>query len=69
MKQFANRFKEEHMTISTFNSEVMVHIWKRVELPLLERLKYVRLLFTSEGRVEGETDTQTSAVSVVIWVL
>lgn len=69
MKQFANRFKDEHMTISTFNSEVMVLIWKRVELPLLERLKYVRLLFTSEGRVEGETDTQTSAVSVVIWVL
>lgn len=52
--------------------------WKKVECPLwvrggilpqVEELKYLRVLFISEGWMEQEIDREISAASAVIWTL
>ena len=36
-------------------------------LPQVEKFKYLRVLFTSEGKMEGEVDRRISAASAVMW--
>ncbi|KAL1263714.1 hypothetical protein QQF64_006453, partial [Cirrhinus molitorella] len=58
------------MKISTSKSEAMVLDWKKVACPLqvggeflpqVEEFKYLRVLFTSEGRMEREIDRRIGA--------
>ncbi len=64
------------MRISTSKSEAMVLSRKKVAYPLqvggmflpqVEEFKYLEVLFTSEGRMEWETDRWIGAASAVIW--
>nr|XP_054599772.1 uncharacterized protein LOC129164266 [Nothobranchius furzeri] len=66
------------MRISSSKSETMVLIRKRVEcllrvgdevLPQVEEFKYLRVLFTSEGKLECEIDRWIGAASAVMRVL
>ena len=38
-------------------------------LPQVEEFKYLRVLFTSEGRMEREIDRRIGAASAVMWTL
>ena len=64
------------MRISTSKSETMVLSRKRVECPLrvgneilLQVEEYLRVLLTSEGRMEREIDRQIDAVSAIMRAL
>ncbi|XP_029984805.1 uncharacterized protein LOC115415389 [Sphaeramia orbicularis] len=66
------------MKINTSKSEAMVLSRKRVECPLrvgedvlsqVDEFKYLRILFTSEGRMEREVDRQIGAASTVMRTL
>ena len=70
--------KCEGMRIRTSKSEIMVLSQKRVEcflwvgskiLPQVEEFKYLRVLFTSNGRMQQEINRQISAVSAVVQTL
>ncbi|KAK0145481.1 putative uncharacterized transposon-derived protein F52C9.6 [Merluccius polli] len=75
---FAAECKVAGMRISTSKSESMVLNRKRVEctlrvrdeiLPQVEEFKYLGVLFTSEGRMEGEIDRQIGPASAVMRTL
>ncbi|TWW62742.1 hypothetical protein D4764_04G0013890 [Takifugu flavidus] len=66
------------MRISTCKSESMVLAQKKVEcllrvgeevLPQVEEFKYLRILFTSEGRMEREINRRIGAASAVMQAL
>ena len=66
----------ESAGMRTSESETMVLRWKRVEchlqvesevLPQVEELKYLGVLFISEGTVKQEIDWQICATSAVMW--
>ncbi|XDV26977.1 hypothetical protein PO909_030586 [Leuciscus waleckii] len=72
---FAAGCEAAGMRISTSKSEAMVLSRKRVACPLqvggeflpqVEEFKYLGVLFTSEGRLERETDRRISAASAVM---
>ena len=59
--------------VSTSKSEAMVLCWKMVDcalqvgsesLPQAREFKYLRVLFTSEGKMEWEMDRRFSVASV-----
>ncbi|KAK3519769.1 hypothetical protein QTP70_003908 [Hemibagrus guttatus] len=63
------------MRVSTSKSEAMVLDWKKVActlqvggelLPQVEEFKYLRVLFTSEGRMDRETDRRIGAAEAVM---
>ena len=75
LDQFAAECEAAGMRISTSKSESMVLNRKRVEctirvvdeiLPQVEEFKYLRVLFTSEGRMEREIDRRIGAASAVM---
>ena len=66
------------MRISTSKSAAMFLSWKRMDCPLqvgeellpqVKELKYLGVLFTSEGEIEREIDRQIGAASAVMWML
>ena len=66
------------MRISTSKSEAMVLSRKKVEcslwvreeiLPQVKEFKYLKVLFTSEGKMEWEIDMQIGAASAVMRTL
>ena len=66
------------MRVSTSKSKAMILCWKKVDcslwvgnelLPQVKEFKYLRVLFTSEGKMEREVDRQISAASALMWVL
>jgi len=64
------------MKISSSKSEAMVLNWKECSLwvgdeslPHAEELKYLGILFTSDGRLKGEKDRRTGVSSAVSSVL
>ncbi len=74
--RIAAEFDAAGMRISTSKSEAMVLSRKKVACPLqvggvslsqVEEFKYLGVLFTSEGRMEWETDRWIGAASAVIW--
>ncbi|TWW55951.1 hypothetical protein D4764_09G0010010 [Takifugu flavidus] len=75
LDRFAAACEAAGMKISTSKSEAMVLNRKKVEcllrvkeeiLPQVEEFKYLRVLFTSEGRMEQEIDRQIGAASAVM---
>ncbi|TWW77405.1 hypothetical protein D4764_12G0007950 [Takifugu flavidus] len=75
---FAAAFEVAGMKISTSKSEAMVLNRKEVGcllqvkeeiLPQVEEFKYLRVLFTSEGRMEQEIDRRIGAASTVMQTL
>ncbi|TWW77426.1 hypothetical protein D4764_12G0008160 [Takifugu flavidus] len=54
--------------ISTSKSEAVVRVKEEI-LPQVEEFKYLRVLFTSEGRMEQEIDRRIGAASAVMWTL
>ncbi|TWW63118.1 hypothetical protein D4764_03G0001260 [Takifugu flavidus] len=75
LDRFATACEVAGMRISTSKSEAMILNRKKVEcllrvkeeiLPQVEEFKYLRVLFTSEGRMEQEIDRRIGAVSAVI---
>ncbi|TWW63115.1 hypothetical protein D4764_03G0001230 [Takifugu flavidus] len=78
LDRFATACEVAGMRISTSKSEAMVLNWKKVKcllqvkeeiLPQVEEFKYLRVLFTSEGRIEQEIDRRIGAASAVIRIL
>ncbi|TWW81867.1 hypothetical protein D4764_01G0016820 [Takifugu flavidus] len=78
LDRFAAACEAAGMKISTSKSEAMVLNQKKVEcllqvkeeiLPQVEELKYLGVLFTSEGRMEQETDRPIGAASAVMRTL
>ena len=76
--RFAAECEAAEMRISTSKFEAMVLDRKKVAcslqagrelLPQVERFKYLGVLFTSEGRMERETDRWISAAAAVMWLL
>ncbi len=66
------------MRISASKSEAMVLCWKMVDcslwvwselLPQAKEFKYLRVLFTSEGKMEHEMDRWIGAASAVMQAL
>ena len=73
LERFAAKCEAGGMRISTSKSETMVLSRKRVERPLqvgneiLPQVEeYLGVLFTSEGRMERETDGRIGAASAVL---
>ncbi len=63
--QFTAEYEATGMRISTSKSETMLLSWKRVDCPLrvgeellpqVEEFKDLKVLFTSEGKMEQEID-------------
>ncbi|KAK0138543.1 hypothetical protein N1851_024925 [Merluccius polli] len=78
LDRFAADCEAAGMRISTSKSESMVLNRKRVKctlwvrdeiLPQVEEFKYLRVLFTSEGRMEREIDRRIGAASAVMRTL
>ena len=78
LERFAAECEAARMKISTSKSETRVFSWKRVECPLrvgnenlpqVEELKYLRVLFTSEGQMEQEIDRWIGAASALMQAL
>ncbi|TWW66932.1 hypothetical protein D4764_20G0009640 [Takifugu flavidus] len=76
--QFAAECEAAGRGISTSKSESMVFPLKKVEclprvgeevLPQVEEFKYLRILFTSKGRMEREIDRRIGATSAVMRAL
>ncbi|KAF7225184.1 tyrosine aminotransferase, partial [Nothobranchius furzeri] len=77
-ERFAAECEAAGMRISSSRSETMVLNWKRVEcllrvrdevLPQVEEVKYLGVLFTSEGKLEREIDRWIGAASAVMRAL
>ena len=77
LEEFAAECESAGMRSSISKSEVMVLNRKRVDGPLsvrevmlpgVEELKHLRILFTSEGSIERETDRCIRAASAVMLV-
>ncbi|KAI3364813.1 hypothetical protein L3Q82_000923 [Scortum barcoo] len=75
LERFAAECEAAGMRISTSKSEAMVLDRKRVACPLrvggevlpqVEEFKYLRVLFTSEGKMEREIDRRIGAASAVM---
>ncbi|KAI3363814.1 hypothetical protein L3Q82_001419 [Scortum barcoo] len=75
LERFAAECEAAGMRISTSKSEAMVLDRKRVACPLqvggevlpqVEEFKYLGVLFTSEGKIERETDRRIGAASAVM---
>uniref|UniRef100_A0A8C6M1L2 Reverse transcriptase domain-containing protein n=1 Tax=Nothobranchius furzeri TaxID=105023 RepID=A0A8C6M1L2_NOTFU len=75
LERFAAECEAAGMRISSSKSETMVLIRKRVEcllwvrdevLPQVEEFKYLRVLVTSEGKLEHEIDWHIGAASAVV---
>ncbi|KAI3367665.1 hypothetical protein L3Q82_026507 [Scortum barcoo] len=75
LERFAAECEAAGMRISTSKSEAMVLDRKRVACPLqvggevlpqVEEFKYLRVLFTSEGKIEREIDRRIGAASAVM---
>ncbi|KAK3543929.1 hypothetical protein QTP70_031842 [Hemibagrus guttatus] len=73
--RFAAECEEAGMRVSTSKSEAMVLDRKKVActlqvggevLPLVEEFKYLRVLFTSEGRMDREIDRRIGAAAAVM---
>uniref|UniRef100_A0A8C6PI18 Reverse transcriptase domain-containing protein n=1 Tax=Nothobranchius furzeri TaxID=105023 RepID=A0A8C6PI18_NOTFU len=78
LERFAAECEAAGMRISSSNSETMVLIQKRVEcllwvrdevLPQVEELKYLGVLFSSEGKLEREIDRRIGVASAVMRAL
>jgi len=76
--QFAAECEADGMRVSTSKSEAMVHCQKTVEcslrvgselLPQAKELKYLGVLFTSEGKMKWEMDRRIGVVSAVMRAL
>ena len=75
-ERFEAEYEAAGMRISTSNSQTMVLSWKRCPLgvgneilPQVEEFKYLRILFTSEGRMVREIDRRIDEASAVMWAL
>ena len=75
---FAVKCEVAGMRVSASKSEAMVLSWKRVDcppqvsgelLPQVEEFKYLRVLFTSEWKMEREIDRWIGSVSAVMRTL
>jgi len=75
--QFAVECEAVWMRVSTSKSEAMFHCWT-VEcslqvgselLPQMKEFKYLRVLFTSEGKMEQEMERQIGAAPAVMRAL